>query len=180
MGRGAIKESLWAHDGEDGMIPYYIASDGKGGRQMVAANGLTTGPNGEHVYTNGIILDGVTEEGQPNTKMIPADQYLYWTYNWGGYDPSSETYYSHSLFKNSYLKCRELTFGYTLPSKITEKFACKSLQLSVFGRNLFYIYKNMPIFDAEATDATNWVGQAQIGGSAATTRSFGLMLRASF
>lgn len=180
MGQGAIKESLWAHDGEDGMIPYYIASDGKGGRQMVAANGLTTGPNGEHVYTNGIILDGVTEDGQPNTKMIPADQYLYWTYNWGGYDPSSETYYSHSLFKNSYLKCRELTFGYTLPSKITEKFACKSLQLSVFGRNLFYIYKNMPIFDAEATDATNWVGQAQIGGSAATTRSFGLMLRASF
>ena len=57
---------------------------------------------------------------------------------------------------------------------------CKSLSLSVFGRNLFYIYKNLPGFDAEATDGTTWITQAKMGGSTATTRSLGISLRASF
>ena len=175
MGRGAIKESLWAHDGEGKGLTYYLDAS----NQIVPCN-AAAGPNGEKIHDNGIILPGVDENGNPNTKMIAADKLLYWTYNWGGYDPSDVTYYSHSIFSNSYVKLRELSIGYNLPKSITEKFHCKNLQLSLYGRNLFYIYKNMPIFDAEATDATNWVGQSCIGGSTATTRSFGFSLRASF
>lgn len=175
MGQGALKETLSYHDGEGAGLTYYLDEN----NEIIPFNG-TAGPNGEVIHDNGMILEGVDENGNPNTKMIAADKFLYWTYNWGGYDPSSETYYSHGLFKNSYVKLRELTIGYNFPKSITEKFHCKSLQLSVFGRNLFYLYKNLPIFDAEATDGTSWISQAYIGGSTATTRSFGVSLRASF
>ena len=175
MGQGALKETLSYHDGEGKGLTYYI----DGGNNVVPYNG-SVGPNGERIHDNGMILEGVDENGNPNTKMIAGDKFLYWTYNWGGYDPTDVTYYSHGLFKNSYLKVRELTIGYNLPKAVAEKFYCKNLQLSLYGRNLFYIYKNLPIFDAEATDGTSWISQACIGGSTATTRSFGFSLRASF
>lgn len=175
IGQGAIKESLKYHDGEGNGLTYYMDA----GMNVVPHNG-TTGPNGERIYDNGMILPGVTADGEPNNKMISAAQWAYWTYNWGGYDPTSETYYEVGVFDNSYIKCRELSFGYNLPQSILSKIKCKSLMVSVYGRNLFYVYKNLPIFDAEAAESTNWHKQAIIGGSTTTTRSFGLSLRASF
>ena len=132
------------------------------------------------IHDNGVILEGVDEQGNPNTKMITGDKLLVYTYNWGGYDPSDVTYYSHSLFKNSYVKLRELSLGYNLPKSVVSKIHCKNLQISIFGRNLFYLYKNLPIFDAEATDGTSWISQAYIGGSTATARTVGVSLRATF
>jgi len=124
-----------------------------------------------------MILKGVNENGEKNTTMVAADKWYNWTYNWGTGDP---TYYSHSLFDNTYVKLRELSLSYTLPKTITNKFACSNLTVSAFGRNLFFLYKNLPIFDAEATDGTSWISQASIGGSTVTTRTFGVSLRASF
>lgn len=175
MGQGAIKESLQYHNGEGKGVSYYLNSSG----DAVSYTG-TAGPNGERVYDNGLILKGVKSDGSPNTKVIPADLWAYYTYNWGGYDPAGPTYYSHGIFDNTYVKCRELSVGYNVPRTILSKIKCKSLTLSVFGRNLFYLYKNLPMMDAEAADGTSWITQASIGGSTATTRSIGVSLRASF
>ena len=38
----------------------------------------------------------------------------------------------------------------------------------------------MKLFDSETTDGTNWIYQAQVGGSTASARTFGVSLRASF
>lgn len=175
MGQGALKETLKYHDGEGWGETYYLDAQ----RKVVPFTG-SVGPNGERVYDNGIVLPGVTADGKANTKMITADQMMYYTYNWGGYDPTDVTYYSHSIFDNTYVKCRELSLSYNLPQSVLSKVKCKNLQLSVFGRNLFYLYKNLPIFDAEAADGTSWITQTEIGGSSATTRSIGVSLRASF
>ena len=175
MGRGAIKESLKYHDGEGAGLTYYVDNSDN----MVPFTGAQ-GPNGERIYDNGLILNGVTADGKPNTKMISGDEYLWWTYNWGGYDPTGETFYSHGIFDNSYLKCRELSIAYNIPRSALSRIKCKSLQLSVFGRNLFYLYKNLHMLDAEAVDGTYWTSQANIGGSTTTTRSIGISLRASF
>jgi hypothetical protein len=121
----------------------------------------------------------VKEDGTPNDLIVPIDQYYNWSYNWGP-DPGGVTEYSHAVFDNSYVKMRELSISYRLPESITRKFACKNLTLSIFGRNLFYFYKNLPAFDAEATDGTTWMSQTSIGGSTATTRTFGFSIRASF
>lgn len=177
MGQGAIKETLKYHDGEGYGATYYLDASST----VVPFNGAQ-GPNGERIYDNGIILPGVTADGKPNTKMISADQWANWTYNWGSGPNDAITYYGdgHGIFDNTYVKCRELAISYAVPKSILSKFACKSLQLSVFGRNLFYVYKNLPGFDAEATDGTTWITQAKTGGSTATTRSVGVSLRASF
>lgn len=175
MGQGAIKESLKYHDGEGYGETYYVDAN----RNIVPFAG-SAGPNGERIHDNGIILPGVTEDGQPNTKMISADDWAYLTYNWGGYDQRGQTYYGHSVFDNTYVKCRELSLGYNLPATLLSKIKCKSMSVSVYGRNLFYLYKRLPMLDAEATDGTSWISQTNIGGSTATTRSIGLSLRASF
>jgi TonB-linked SusC/RagA family outer membrane protein len=176
MGRGNLVESLPYRDAEHDGLTYYFEGDDFGSQRIATSS--AKGPNGERVYDNGMILSGVTETGAPNTTIVPADWYYVNTYNWGTGDPYVE--YSHSIFDNSYLKLRELTVSYSLPEKITRKFACRNLTLSVFGRNLFYLYKNLPAFDAEATDGTTWMSQVQIGGSTATTRTLGFSIRASF
>jgi TonB-linked SusC/RagA family outer membrane protein len=170
MGRGSLTENMEYRDADHGGQTYYLGSD----NMPVAAS---TAPTGKTLYDDGIILPGVKEDGTKNDIMISADRMYNWTYNWGTEAP---TYYSHSIFKNSYVKVREIVLGYNFPKSIISKFGCQKLQLSAYARNPFYIYKNLPIFDAEATDATSWIEQSWIGGSTVTTRSFGVSLRVSF
>ena len=173
MGLGAIKETMPYRDEAHGGLAYYINGNG----QTVAAAGMTAGPNGEYIHHDGQILKGVKADGTPNDIIVPTDYLLEETYSWGTGGP---IYYSHSIFKNTYLKCRELTLTYNVPESFTKKFKCNNLRVSVFARNPFYIYKNLPIFDAEATDGTRWTDQVQIGGSTSSSRTFGFSLRANF
>jgi hypothetical protein len=159
-------------DAAHGGLAYYIDGDGKN-----VATSNATGPNGEYVYHDGQILEGVTADGKPNTTIVSTDYLLEETYSWGTGGP---IYYSHSIFKNTYLKCRELSLTYNVPESFTRKFKCNNLRLSVFARNPFFIYKNLPIFDAESMDSTNWMDAVQIGGSTSSTRTFGFTLRANF
>lgn len=176
MGRGSLTNSMKYRDAEHGGLTYYYEGGDIANGTLIATSS-EAGPNGEKVYDNGMILKGVNSNGEKNTTMLASDQWYNWTYNWGTGAP---TYYSHALFKNTYVKLRELSLSYTLPKTLTNKFACNNLTVSAFGRNLFFLYKNLPIFDAEATDGTSWMSQASIGGSTVTTRSFGVSLRASF
>ena len=80
-------------DADHGGQTYYLGSD----NMPVAAS---TAPTGKTLYDDGIILPGVKEDGTKNDIMISADRMYNWTYNWGTEAP---TYYSHSIFKNSYL-----------------------------------------------------------------------------
>ena len=55
----------------------------------------------------------------------------------------------------NYLACRELSLSYQLPSKITEKFKCQGLTVSVTGQNLGYIKScTIPLPD----NVTYWTG----------------------
>ncbi len=172
MGRGSLVNSMDHRDAAHGGLTYYFANND--GNNM-PTQGL--GGSGIYTYDNGMILPGVKQDGSKNDIMIEADKYYNWTYNWGVGDP---TYYSHAIFDNSYVKVREIALSYTLPKKLLSKFNCRNMTMSVYTRNPFYIYKNLPIFDAEATDGTNWLSQSSIGGSTATTRTFGMSLRMSF
>jgi len=172
MGRGAIIESLNWRDAEHGGLSYYVNSN----NVKVLTTG-SQGPNGEKVRDDGLILPGVKADGTPNDIVVSSGTYYPNVYNWGA---SGNIDYSKSVFDNSYIKVRELSFGYNIPKSIAAKLGCRNLTLSVFGRNLFYIYRNLPLFDSEATDGTDWVSRTSIGGSTATTRSFGATLRMSF
>ena len=171
MGRGSLEESLEGRDAAHGGVTYYF-KDG-----ACVPTTAASGPNGERVWDNGLILPGVNEKGEKNTTIINADKYYHWTYNWGVGEP---THYADAIFKNTYLKCRELTLSYVLPEFLTKSWCPGGLRVSAFARNPFYIYKNLPIWDAEASDSTGWANQAFLEGSTNASRTFGLSLRANF
>lgn len=85
----------------------------------------------------GVILQGVTEEGQPNTQRVTI------TSNNSFYQPQS-----HFVYDASYVKLRELSFSYSLPDTFLSEYI-KGVELSIIGRNLWIIDKNVPFADPE-------------------------------
>ena len=120
---------------------------------------------------------GVKEDGTPNDVIVTQFEINDMQYGWG---TSSTQSYAEAVQKNSYVKCREISLSYQLPSLWTKKFGCERLIISAFARNPFYLYRTLKLFDSETTDGTNWIYQAQVGGSTASARTFGVSLRASF
>ena len=184
MARGINPNSLAYRDEQNGGKAYYFSDNKTNTRPIEVPHSTQRGPGGEWVYHDGMIVDGIKADadgnstGQPNDIIVPASRYYNWTYNTGDGDGS---HYAFSVFENSYLKMRELSLGYRLPVGISSKFGCKNLSLSVFGRNLFYFYKNKSGYDPETTSGTSWQNQIFVGvATTASTRTFGLSLRASF
>ncbi|WP_297909854.1 SusC/RagA family TonB-linked outer membrane protein [uncultured Parabacteroides sp.] len=186
MSAGIIEDAIGVRDASTGGLYYYSDTESvsdKSSIHIVPADQIsnyergTTMVNGHYVYDNGLILPGVKEDGTPNNTIVTQYETNSNMYGWG---TSTSQSYQDAIQKNSYIKCREISLGYTLPTSLTKKFACKRLQLSAFVRNPFYVYRTLKLFDAETSDGTNWIYQAQIGGSTASSRTYGFSLRASF
>lgn len=109
----------------------------------------------------GIILPGVTADGNPNTKRVTI------TSNNSFYEPQSEFVYDAS-----YVKLRELSLSYSLPEKWTTKYF-QDIDLSLIGRNLWIIHKNVPYADPEENLSSGNI-QGYQSGSYPTTRTIGL------
>lgn len=174
ISRGLLEESTKYMDTEHGGLSYYLQN----GRGVLTT--ATQGPNGEKVYTDGMLMDGVTLDGQKNSNVI-SQAYYYWnTYNWGGPQYSSSRYELY-VTKNSYVKMRELSLGYTLPTSIASKIGAKRVNLSVYGRNLFFFYRTIKDMDPEQTTAgSRWTQTLTNAGTNPSSRTIGVMLRASF
>lgn len=186
MAVGNITDAVGVRDHTTGGIFYYSDVDdlaNKGSIHIVDASQMTnykrgeTMVNGHYVWDNGLILPGVKEDGTPNDIIVTQFEANDNRYGWG---TSATQSYADAIQKNSYIKCREISLAYTLPAEWTKKFACNRLTLSGFVRNPFYIYRTLKLFDSETSDATNWIHQAQVGGSTASARTFGFSLRANF
>lgn len=175
ISRGLLEESLNYMDKSRGGLSYYRDAGGKG-----VLTDQPKGPNGEEVFHDGMLMEGVTNDGQPNTNVI-SQAYYYWnTYNWGG-PQYSKSRYELYIQKNSYVKMRELSLTYNFPTNIAGKIGAKNLQLSVFGRNLFYLYRTLKDLDAEQTTAgSRWHQTLTNAGTNPSTRTMGVMVRANF
>lgn len=180
--RGMTEESLKYMDKESGGLSYYIDANGQG----VQTSG-TGGPNGEKVFHDGMLMDGVvavTKDGVtsyvPNTNVISQALYYQRTYNWGGPQYGAARY-EEFIDKATYWKMREISIGYTFPSSVARKIGASRLQLSVFGRNLFFLYRTLKDIDPEVlTAGSRWTQTINNAGTNPATRGFGIMLRSSF
>jgi iron complex outermembrane receptor protein len=173
--RGLTTESLNGMDAAHGGVAYYKDAQGRGIETNAA-----TGPNGQTVYHDGIKMGGVFPDGTPNT-YVTSQFFYYWDqYNWGGPQYSNSEYFKY-IQTNTYWKMREISLSYTLPQSISKKVKANKLQMTVFGRNLFYLYRTIKDMDAEQlTAGLNWSSSLSNAGSQPSTRSFGVSLRASF
>jgi TonB-linked SusC/RagA family outer membrane protein len=174
--RGLTEESLNFMDEEHGGFAYY--EDANGNR--IAASG-SQGPNGETVYHDGMLLEGVKADGTPNDYIASASEYYWVVYNWGGPQYSPNTRYELFVKENSYVKMRELALTYTLPSTIAGKIKANKVEVGVFGRNLFFFYRTIKDMDPEqATAGSRWQQNVNNVGTNPSSRTYGASLRVSF
>jgi len=173
--RGLTEKSLENMNTERGGLSYYRDASGRG----VQTSG-SAGPNGEKVYNDGMLMDGVTPEGNPNTNVISQAFYFQRTYNWGG-PQYSQARYELYIQENTYLKMREMSLGYAIPAHIAQKLGAKNLHISTFGRNLFFFYRSVKDLDPEVlTGGSRWAQTLTNAGTNPATRTVGFMVRARF
>jgi hypothetical protein len=186
MDTGIIKDAVGARDYQSGGIFYYSTTENVDDKASIVRVDPSQVPNyqrgvtkidGHYVWDNGVIQKGVKEDGTPNDIITTQFAINDSQYGWG---TSSTQTYDEAVQKNSYVKCREISLSYQLPVSLTKRFGCSNLTVSAFARNPFYLYRTLKLFDSETTDGTNWIYQAQVGGSTASARTFGVSLRASF
>jgi iron complex outermembrane recepter protein len=174
--RGLTEETLNYSTNERGGLTYYL-DKGKG---VQVPNSATAGPNGQPLYRDGMLMDGIAPDGTKNTNVVSQAGYYNNTYNWGGPQYSNSRYELY-IQKNDYVKLREVSLAFNVPSSYASKMGATKLSLSLFGRNLFYIYRTIKDMDSEATTAgSQWSQNINNAGLGPSTRSYGVMLRASF
>lgn len=140
-----------------------------------------TTPDGEK--TNwGVILPGVFPDGTANDKVV----HYYYKYMQYGVWSSTSNYGNDwidktSVFKDNWLKMREIDINYTLPDKWVRKTRVfQAASVSLVGRDLFYLYSSLP--DNVNPEGMNGAGNAQgiEFASLPSYRSYGFQVRLSF
>jgi TonB-linked SusC/RagA family outer membrane protein len=124
--------------------------------------------------SGGIILDGVQADGSENTVRAAADFYG-GAFYWGSAtrNPGQMTVYDAS-----YVKLREVALTYRLPQGVLGNIF-QGASISLVGRNLWIIDKNLPYADPESgLGAGN--GQGYISGAYPTLKTYGFRLDLDF
>lgn len=151
MGTGVIKASLPGRDEANGGLAYYI--DNASGAKVIWEHGKQAPPIARDgiIYHDGIVLDGMKEVNSggnityvKNDVIISAPDY-YQTY----INDLGTSWPPDRLFKNDYIKLRELSLEYSLPKKVSNMLKLQKLSLTAAARNLGYLYKTLPNVDPE-------------------------------
>ena len=121
----------------------------------------------------GIIRPGVSAaDGKPNTVRASAVNYGAYGYR---YSPAA-----NFIYDASYVKLREATITYSFPQTVISRMApFKGLDISVIGRNLWIIHKNLPYADPEDGVSSGNLQGYQVG-AYPTTRSIGFNVKLRF
>lgn len=117
------------------------------------------------VVGNGVMVDPVTGAFVPNNVVRSAEDYNKRAYQNGVVESA--------VFDASYVKLRQITFGYKLPSKFIEKTMFKDINVSLVGRNLAILHKNIPHIDPETAFSDSNGEQGQEFGQLPSARSIG-------
>ncbi|MEO6000502.1 MAG: SusC/RagA family TonB-linked outer membrane protein, partial [Chitinophagaceae bacterium] len=116
----------------------------------------------------GVIGQGVTESGTPNTVVVAAQTYYSNLYNF------AEPF----IYSSDFIKLRQVIIDYSIPSRVYAKTPFKSITFSLVGRNLWTIMKHTPIIDPEsAYSNSNAQGQEFAGLPVTRTMGFNLNLK---
>ncbi len=115
----------------------------------------------------GYLFDGVFEDGAPNNIYQYLDD-LRW-HPWA----RAERW----LYDGTYVKLREMSFTYSLPLKGR----IKSVDASIFGRNLAILYTKCENFDPEVSNRNaTLASQGSEFGSNPSARNIGFRVKVTF
>ncbi|PXV65058.1 iron complex outermembrane receptor protein [Dysgonomonas alginatilytica] len=157
---GLYESTMKYRDPENGGASWnYLATNGK-----------------QYSLTDGMVINGVNENtGLPNNVTISAAEFYRTTYQWG-----ADGWNDGMVYDNDFIKFRELTLGYAVPDLYAKKIGLSGLRLSVFGRNLFYVWRSLENIDPEASIGSRWWSQGIDSGASPASRTFGFSVNAKF
>ncbi|KIA84389.1 membrane protein [Kaistella solincola] len=140
--------------------------------------GLATGLYPESavgdIREKGIVWPGVNPDGSPNTTNTRNPSAF------GSLDGYARMPASRFVYDGSYVKLREAAIGYTLPKTILAGTWVRDAKVSLVGRNLWIIHKNLPYADPENMVGGGLSSYGWSIGSLPTTRDIGLNVTLKF
>ncbi|MEM6763784.1 MAG: SusC/RagA family TonB-linked outer membrane protein [Bacteroidota bacterium] len=120
--------------------------------------------------TGGVVGDGVTESGEANT--VARDPEIY-------FSNMASRISEEFIYDASFIKMRQITLSYALPRQWLANTPIQGLTLSLVGRNLFFISRDVQNIDPES-NYNNSNAQGLEYGTLATPRSYGVNLNVKF
>jgi len=119
----------------------------------------------------GVVGAGVTESGSANTTNVDAQTY---------YQALAQRVSALNVLDGSFIKLRQVTFGYSLPKSFMVGTPFSTVQLSFVARNLWTIMKHTDNIDPESGFSPDIRYAGIEGTSLPSTRTFGLNLNFKF
>jgi TonB-linked SusC/RagA family outer membrane protein len=120
----------------------------------------------------GVVLDGVTPDGEVNTVRADASTYAN-PWGWG-----RDANKGH-VYDASFVKLREASLTYAFTENMIASTPFTNASISLIGRNLWIIHKNIPHSDPEAGLSAGNIGGYQSGAYPAV-REIGASLKINF
>lgn len=85
-----------------------------------------------------------------------------------------------AIFDATYVKLRNMSFGYTLSKKLLKNTGVQAIKFSLVGTNLAILFKNAPHIDPETGFSSSNSEQGQEFGQIPSTRSYGFNINVKF
>jgi len=124
--------------------------------------------------TAGVVNPGVNPNGQVNTTPTSAPD------TFGNVDGYRRMPNSRFVYDASYVKLREASIGYSLPKSVLANTSFQEVKISLVGRNLWIIHKNLPYADPEAGTGNGLASKGNSIGVLPTTRDLGINITLKF
>lgn len=124
----------------------------------------------------GVVGEGVMSDGNggyiKNNVVIDAKEFNQTAYG--------NTIEESAIFDATYVKLRQVSFGYSLPKKWLDGLSIESLKFSLVARNLAILYKAAPHIDPETGFSNSNGNQGMEFGQLPSARSFGVNMSVKF
>jgi len=124
------------------------------------------------VIGDGVMFDSATNSYVPNNVTTSSFDYFQTAY--------SQNIAESSVYDASFVKWREMSLRYSLPSKLIKSTGINAVSLAVTARNLAILYKNVPHIDPESAFSNSLGQQGLEYAQTPPTRSVGLSLNVKF
>jgi len=121
---------------------------------------------------DGGIKTGVVEGGVANTVTATAQNY---------YTALANNVTKLSVVDGDFIKLRQFTFGYTVPAQLLQKLPLiRAVNISLVGRNLFYLMRKTDNIDPEASFGANLRYSGIEGANLPSARNYGVNVNIKF
>ena len=122
----------------------------------------------------GVVHPGVNPNGQTNTTATISPEY------YGNVDGYRRMPNARFVYDASYVKLREASLTYKLPQSILSGTFLEEAKISIVGRNLWIIHKNLPYADPEVGTGGGLRSKGNSIGVLPTTRDIGVSVSFKF